>query len=157
VLRIGSERILNLDLLGLVSSRSVRTPRSECSADHKRVTVLDFACGTGTFLLEVFQRASALINDDVGLPTIGHFLALGEELPRRDKPVAVWAGLSGECRLVSQVCLEEEGSDHGSRCVVNPFVRSPATMGALLALATTPYTCFSQRRNRNNSLPCSWP
>jgi predicted helicase len=26
-------------------------------ADHNRVTVLDFACGTGTFLLEVFQRA----------------------------------------------------------------------------------------------------
>lgn len=25
-------------------------------ADHKKVTVLDFACGTGTFLLEVFQR-----------------------------------------------------------------------------------------------------
>ncbi|HWY60798.1 MAG TPA: N-6 DNA methylase [Rhizomicrobium sp.] len=25
-------------------------------ADHKRVTVLDFACGTGTFLLEAFQR-----------------------------------------------------------------------------------------------------
>jgi predicted helicase len=25
-------------------------------ADHNRVTVLDFACGTGTFLLEVFQR-----------------------------------------------------------------------------------------------------
>ena len=25
-------------------------------ADHQRVTVLDFACGTGTFLLEVFQR-----------------------------------------------------------------------------------------------------
>jgi N-6 DNA Methylase len=25
-------------------------------ADHRRVTVLDFACGTGTFLLEVFQR-----------------------------------------------------------------------------------------------------
>jgi hypothetical protein len=25
-------------------------------ADHKRVTVLDFACGTGTFLLEVFQK-----------------------------------------------------------------------------------------------------
>lgn len=25
-------------------------------ADHKRVTVLDFACGTGTFLLEIFQR-----------------------------------------------------------------------------------------------------
>jgi Type ISP C-terminal specificity domain/N-6 DNA Methylase len=26
-------------------------------ADHRGVTVLDFACGTGTFLLEVFQRA----------------------------------------------------------------------------------------------------
>jgi predicted helicase len=26
-------------------------------ADHRRVTVLDFACGTGTFLLEVFERA----------------------------------------------------------------------------------------------------
>jgi predicted helicase len=25
-------------------------------ADNRRVTVLDFACGTGTFLLEVFQR-----------------------------------------------------------------------------------------------------
>ena len=25
-------------------------------ADHKRVTVLDFACGTGTFLLEVFNK-----------------------------------------------------------------------------------------------------
>ncbi len=25
-------------------------------ADHQRVTVLDFACGTGTFLLEAFQR-----------------------------------------------------------------------------------------------------
>lgn len=25
-------------------------------ADHKRVTVLDFACGTGTFLLEAFER-----------------------------------------------------------------------------------------------------
>ena len=25
-------------------------------ADHNRVTVLDFACGTGTFLLEVFQQ-----------------------------------------------------------------------------------------------------
>ena len=25
-------------------------------ADHQRVTVLDFACGTGTFLLEVFQQ-----------------------------------------------------------------------------------------------------
>jgi N-6 DNA Methylase len=26
-------------------------------ADHRKVTVLDFACGTGTFLLEVFERA----------------------------------------------------------------------------------------------------
>jgi predicted helicase len=26
-------------------------------ADHKRVTVLDFACGTGTFLLEVLEKA----------------------------------------------------------------------------------------------------
>jgi predicted helicase len=31
-------------------------------ADHRRVTVLDFACGTGTFLLEVFQR----IFDNIG-------------------------------------------------------------------------------------------
>ncbi|MEX2647560.1 MAG: type ISP restriction/modification enzyme, partial [Alphaproteobacteria bacterium] len=31
-------------------------------ADHNRVTVLDFACGTGTFLLEVFQR----IFDNIG-------------------------------------------------------------------------------------------
>jgi hypothetical protein len=31
-------------------------------ADSKRVTVLDFACGTGTFLLEVFQR----IFDNIG-------------------------------------------------------------------------------------------
>ncbi len=30
---------------------------SDGVADHKRVTVLDFACGTGTFLLEVFQRS----------------------------------------------------------------------------------------------------
>ena len=36
-------------------------------ADHKRVTVLDFACGTGTFLLEVFQR----IFDNVGGPDAG--------------------------------------------------------------------------------------
>lgn len=36
-------------------------------ADHKRVTVLDFACGTGTFLLEVFQR----IFDNVGGPDSG--------------------------------------------------------------------------------------
>lgn len=48
-------------------------------ADHKRVTVLDFACGTGTFLLEVFQRAF----DNIGGPDSGkagpivreHFLA----------------------------------------------------------------------------------
>ena len=31
-------------------------------ADHKRVTVLDFACGTGTFLLEIFQQ----IFDNIG-------------------------------------------------------------------------------------------
>jgi type I restriction-modification system DNA methylase subunit len=31
-------------------------------ADNKRVTVLDFACGTGTFLLEVFER----IFDNIG-------------------------------------------------------------------------------------------
>jgi hypothetical protein len=31
-------------------------------ADHKRVTVLDFACGTGTFILEVFER----IFDNIG-------------------------------------------------------------------------------------------
>jgi len=31
-------------------------------ADHSRVTVLDFACGTGTFLLEVFER----IFDNIG-------------------------------------------------------------------------------------------
>lgn len=36
-------------------------------ADHKRVTVLDFACGTGTFLLEVFQR----IFDNIGGPDSG--------------------------------------------------------------------------------------
>ena len=33
-------------------------------ADNQRVTVLDFACGTGTFLLEVFQR----IFDNIGGP-----------------------------------------------------------------------------------------
>jgi len=32
-------------------------------ADHQRVTVLDFACGTGTFLLEVFQQAFENIGD----------------------------------------------------------------------------------------------
>ncbi|MGH6795063.1 MAG: type ISP restriction/modification enzyme, partial [Methylocella sp.] len=36
-------------------------------ADHKRVTVLDFACGTGTFILEVFQR----IFDNIGGPDAG--------------------------------------------------------------------------------------
>ena len=36
-------------------------------ADTKRVTVLDFACGTGTFLLEVFQR----IFDNIGGPDSG--------------------------------------------------------------------------------------
>ena len=28
-------------------------------ADNKRVTVLDFACGTGTFLLEILQTATS--------------------------------------------------------------------------------------------------
>ena len=32
-------------------------------ADHQRVTVLDFACGTGTFLLEVFERIFEQIGD----------------------------------------------------------------------------------------------
>jgi hypothetical protein len=36
-------------------------------ADHKRVTVLDFATGTGTFLLEVFER----IFDTIGGPEAG--------------------------------------------------------------------------------------
>jgi predicted helicase len=36
-------------------------------ADHKQVTVLDFACGTGTFLLEVFER----IFDTIGGPESG--------------------------------------------------------------------------------------
>jgi hypothetical protein len=36
-------------------------------ADHRQVTVLDFACGTGTFLLEVFQR----IFDNIGGPDTG--------------------------------------------------------------------------------------
>ncbi|WP_161914379.1 type ISP restriction/modification enzyme [Methylosinus sp. C49] len=36
-------------------------------ADHERVTVLDFACGTGTFLLEVFERIFETIGGaDVG-------------------------------------------------------------------------------------------
>jgi len=36
-------------------------------ADHKRVTVLDFATGTGTFLLEVFER----VFDTIGGPESG--------------------------------------------------------------------------------------
>ena len=36
-------------------------------ADNKRVTVLDLACGTGTFLLEVFQK----IFDNIGGPDSG--------------------------------------------------------------------------------------
>jgi hypothetical protein len=36
-------------------------------ADHRRVTVLDFACGTGTFLLEVCQR----IFENIGGPGAG--------------------------------------------------------------------------------------
>lgn len=37
-------------------------------ADHQRVTVLDFACGTGTFLLEVFQQ----VFDNIGGPGAGN-------------------------------------------------------------------------------------
>jgi hypothetical protein len=40
---------------------------SDGLADNKRVTVLDFACGTGTFLLEAFQR----IFDNIGGPDVG--------------------------------------------------------------------------------------
>jgi N-6 DNA Methylase len=40
---------------------------SDGLADHKRVTVLDFACGTGTFLVEVFQQ----IFDNIGGPNSG--------------------------------------------------------------------------------------
>jgi len=36
-------------------------------ADHRRVTVLDFACGTGTFLVEVFHR----VFDNIGGPDAG--------------------------------------------------------------------------------------
>jgi len=36
-------------------------------ADHKQVTVLDFACGTGTFLVEVFEQ----IFENIGGPTSG--------------------------------------------------------------------------------------
>lgn len=36
-------------------------------ADHRQVTVLDFACGTGTFLLEVFER----IFETIGGPDSG--------------------------------------------------------------------------------------
>ncbi|HTX50470.1 MAG TPA: type ISP restriction/modification enzyme, partial [Caulobacteraceae bacterium] len=36
-------------------------------ADHRKVTVLDFACGTGTFLLEVFER----IFENIGGPQAG--------------------------------------------------------------------------------------
>lgn len=36
-------------------------------ADHRRVTVLDFACGTGTFLLEVIRR----IFENIGGPEAG--------------------------------------------------------------------------------------
>ncbi|RXF75474.1 type ISP restriction/modification enzyme [Hansschlegelia zhihuaiae] len=36
-------------------------------ADHKQVTVLDFACGTGTFLLEVFEK----IFETIGGPEAG--------------------------------------------------------------------------------------
>src|SRR5208282_59594 len=40
---------------------------AEGLADHRRVTVLDFARGTGTFLLEVFQR----IFENIGGPDAG--------------------------------------------------------------------------------------
>jgi predicted helicase len=40
---------------------------AEGVADHRRVTVLDFACGTGTFLLEVCQR----IFENIGGPDTG--------------------------------------------------------------------------------------
>jgi type I restriction-modification system DNA methylase subunit len=40
---------------------------SDGLADHKKVTVLDFAAGTGTFLLEVMQR----IFDNIGGPKAG--------------------------------------------------------------------------------------
>jgi N-6 DNA methylase len=67
-------------------------------ADHRRVTVLDFACGTGTFLLEVFQR----IFDDTGGPDSGradlivreHFLKniFGFEYPSRNEAEVEGAG-----------------------------------------------------------------
>jgi predicted helicase len=48
-------------------------------ADHHRVTVLDFACGTGTFLLEVFQR----VFDNIGGPSAGRAdLVVREHLTR---------------------------------------------------------------------------
>ena len=51
---------------------------SDGLADHKRVTLLDFACGTGTFLLEVFQRIFENIGGSdagrAGLIVREHFL-----------------------------------------------------------------------------------
>ena len=44
-------------------------------ADHKRVTVLDFACGTGTFLLEVMNR----IFENIGGPGKGRAASLVRE------------------------------------------------------------------------------
>lgn len=44
-------------------------------ADHRRVTVLDFAAGTGTFLLEVMQR----IFDNIGGPDSGKAAAVVRE------------------------------------------------------------------------------
>ncbi len=44
-------------------------------ADHNKVTVLDFACGTGTFLLEVFER----IFDNIGGPDAGRADAVVRE------------------------------------------------------------------------------
>ena len=44
-------------------------------ADSKKVTVLDFACGTGTFLLEVFEK----IFDNIGGPDSGKAAAVVRE------------------------------------------------------------------------------
>jgi hypothetical protein len=48
-----------------ILKESFRIP--EGLADHRRVTVLDFACGTGTFLLEICQR----IFENIGGPDAG--------------------------------------------------------------------------------------
>jgi hypothetical protein len=50
-------------------------------ADHKRVTVLDFACGTGTFLLEVFQKTF----DNIGGPDVADAVELPAPSPQRPR------------------------------------------------------------------------